>query len=209
MNRPLLLVLLTLAAAAATATPPARVPLPPEVQQALADRQQRRETARLVGRVIRVIDGDSLVVRLQSGPIEVRLSGADAPEYDQPGGPEAKRALAARLRRGSEVSLEPVEQDRYDRLIAVVHRGDEVLEEYLLRQGHAWAYRRYVTDVRYCDLEDEARAHRRGLWARSVTARVAPWDWRRHGREPGFVPPDRSGESLRTCVAALRRTPPE
>ncbi|HEX6570519.1 MAG TPA: thermonuclease family protein [Steroidobacteraceae bacterium] len=168
---------------------------------------QGGDAPRLVGKVIRVIDGDSVEVQLDSGPIEVRLHAADAPEYDQPGGRAAVRALSTRLKRRTLVALEPVEQDRYARLVAVIHRDDENVNGWLIRQGHAWAYRQYTADERYCRWEDEARATHRGLWSGPASDWIAPWDWRRRGREPSYRPVDHSHETLADCLAALRRRP--
>ena len=80
----------------------------------------------LVGTVTRVKDGDTIVVELESGPINVRLGSIDAPERDQPWGVEATTALRPRVQ-AREVALEVVEQDRYERLVAVVYLGDENL----------------------------------------------------------------------------------
>ena len=182
-----------------------RMALPQGVQAAIDGRKAGGQATVLAGQVRDVIDGDSIVVRLESGPIEVRLSGTDAPEYDQPWGRQAKQALRAKLRRGTRVTLEPVQQDQYDRLVAIVYLGDESLEEWQLRAGHAWAYRKFTSDTRYCAFEHEARAHRRGLWAEDAQQIVAPWDWRRRQRDAWFMPSDRRGETLESCIAALRR----
>lgn len=159
----------------------------------------------LHGTVTEVIDGDSLRVQLASGPIEVRLHAADTPEYDQPGGREAKRALRKRLVRGESIELEPIEQDRYERIVAVVHAGGIVINEWLVQEGHAWAYRRYTDDPVYCRLEDDARRARRGLWKRPPSQWIAPWDWRHRQRDPSFHAPERAGETLVTCLAAMPR----
>ncbi|HXW10385.1 MAG TPA: thermonuclease family protein [Steroidobacteraceae bacterium] len=158
----------------------------------------------LRGRVIDVIDGDSVAVQLQTGRIEVRLHAADAPEHDQPGGRAAGRALRKRLPRGSDVLLEPFEQDQYDRLVAVIEQDGESVNAWMVEQGHAWAYRQYTTDARYCRWEDAARAAHRGLWSSPPGEWIAPWDWRRRAREPGYRPADRSRETLADCRASLR-----
>src|SRR4051794_31732147 len=61
----------------------------------------------LIGTVSRVVDGDTLVVQLSTGPIKVRLYGIDAPEHNQPGGFESAVTLRS-LVAGKQVSLEPV-----------------------------------------------------------------------------------------------------
>jgi endonuclease YncB( thermonuclease family) len=160
----------------------------------------------LVGRVTSVTDGDSVKVELSSGPIEVRLHSIDTPERNQPWGDEAKSALAQRLR-GAEVRLEPIEQDQYGRMIAVVYLGDENVNAWLVREGHAWVYRQYARDVRYCEAEGAARAEQRGLWALPVSEQRAPWEWRavQGKRREGFS--EYSGETVSTCVTALGKRP--
>jgi endonuclease YncB( thermonuclease family) len=159
----------------------------------------------LVGRVRHVVDGDTLVVVLDSGTIEVRFADVDAPEHDQPGGAAATQALARRLGRNVEIALEPVKQDDYGRIVAVPYLGDENLEHWLLREGHAWAYRHYAQDGRLCRWEEEARRARRGLWAATAPAPVAPWDWRhrRAAIDAGRYRPTARG--VEECLAALRR----
>jgi hypothetical protein len=118
--------------------------------------------------------------------MEIRLHGADAPEYRQAGGREAKSYLRRRLA-GRRVTLEVVTTDRYDRLVAVVDRyeaGDALnVNAALVSAGHAWANRRYLGEVpgadRLCALEAEARTARRGLWARPPDSWVPPWLFRR------------------------------
>ena len=72
----------------------------------------------------------------------VRLIGIDTPERAQPWGRQATAALERRLRQGTEVTLQPITQDEYDRLVAVVYLDDENLNAWMVQQGHAWAYRR-------------------------------------------------------------------
>ena len=63
---------------------------------------------------------------------------------------------------GSSVELEVVTQDQFHRMVAAVWlvEGDKRtnINETMLAQGHAWAYRRYMRDAKFCDLEQEARA---------------------------------------------------
>ena len=52
----------------------------------------------------------------------------------------------------------------------------------MVREGHAWAYRRYLTDQSF--LEDEAKAREEGIGLWSIAGPVAPWNWRRGDRNP-------------------------
>jgi endonuclease YncB( thermonuclease family) len=165
-----------------------------------------RDGAALVlpGRVVGVIDGDTLDVRLASGVLRVRLHGIDAPERGQPWGDAARRALSS-LAFGRDVELEPIEQDRYDRQVARVWLDGRELNVELLRSGHAWVYRRYADNPRYCELEAAARESRQGLWGLSQPdGRVAPWEWRqRKSLQQRFT--DYSQASAGECIAELRK----
>jgi endonuclease YncB( thermonuclease family) len=160
----------------------------------------------LEGRVSAVTDADTITVALSSGPIKVRLHSIDALERNQPGGPEARAALAQRLR-GADVALEPIEQDQYDRMVAVVYVGEANVNAWLVCEGHAWVHRQYARDPRYCEAEMAARSGRRGVWARPAAEQRAPWEWRavKSKRRVGFS--DYSGETLERCVAALGKRP--
>lgn len=78
----------------------------------------------LLGRVVRVIDGDTLVLLL-SGKVEerVRLAGIDCPERGQAYGTKAKEALLARVG-GVEVSVDWEKRDRYNRVVGKVVDGE-------------------------------------------------------------------------------------
>lgn len=165
----------------------------------------------LAGRVVRVIDGDGARLRLDSGPMEVRLYGIDAPELHAPRGREAKRALEKILAR-RRVEIVPVSQDRYERMVAVLLVDGQSAGELMLERGHAWAYRDYLGqlegDERYCQLEAEARMARRGLWSQPPQSWLPPWSWRARERGQRFKLRDYSRETAADCqatVAAARR----
>jgi len=125
--------------------------------------------------VTRVVDGDTIRVRLDSGGEEpIRYIGMDTPEQDQGAcydrANDANRALVE----GERVRLEYDEdrRDRYDRLLAYVYvpDGDDetFVNEQLVRDGFAddlyvspnGTYRRH-----FDNLAARARNERRGLWA--------------------------------------------
>lgn len=90
----------------------------------------------LVGKVIKVIDGDTIKLQLTSGPINVRFDSIDAPESNQPHGAQSRAALE-RIVGGRQVEIDVVSQDRYERLVAVVYVSDLNVNERLVRDGHA------------------------------------------------------------------------
>lgn len=129
----------------------------------------------------RVVDGDTLAVAGE----RIRLDGIDAPETSQPCtrngrrwacGRAATRAMRRLIGR-NHVRCEVSGRDRYGRAIATCFAAGRDLQQQLVRQGLALAYRKYST--RYVPDEDAARAEGRGLWAGEF---VEPWRWRRQQR---------------------------
>jgi len=129
------------------------------------------------GTVVRPVDGDTLVVEVAGAREDVRLIGIDTPEsvaHDRPVecfGPEAKARMAELLPRGTLVRLErDVEaRDRFDRLLAYVHRASDDLfvNRSLVEDGYAEANDYPPNTARQGELdraEDDARAAGLGLW---------------------------------------------
>jgi len=136
--------------------------------------------AAAAGTVVRIRDGDSIVVMRGGVGIEVRLDGIDCPELAQAFGKKARR-FTADLAFGKEVRLVGKGRDRYDRELAEVFLPDgRSLNRELVAAGCAWWYRKYSNDRTVEALEREARAARRGLWA--APNPVPPWDFRTAGR---------------------------
>jgi micrococcal nuclease len=186
------LILRTLVAIAAAFLAPTSV--------ALAD-----NSAVLAGRVIKVVDGDTIDVQLQSGLVRVRFHAVDAPEKAQDYGRAATDALFS-LIGGKDVQIEPFKQDRYERLVGIVYLGDLNVNAELVRNGHAWAMRRYMrkSDAELCSLESAARLGHRGLWA-SADA-IAPWMYRQHKKHN--APTNQAAETAAKCVAAIGKPYP-
>jgi micrococcal nuclease len=152
----------------------------------------------LAGKVVRVIDGDTIDVLLSTGRIRVRLHAVDAPERDQIGGAAATVWLTQQLL-DQPVELEPVSQDQYDRMVAVVHLPDRSINSALVQNGHAWAYRHFLRrrDAGLCSLEHRARVARAGLWAATAHA---PWEFRATNGNGPFL--DYSKTTVAECLKA-------
>lgn len=120
-------------------------------------------------RVTRVIDGDTIVLQ---GELTVRYIGIDAPEVHprvEDYGLEAT-AKNRELVEGKRVRLEKdiSERDRYGRLLRYVYVDGLFVNAELVRLGYVEAVA-YPPDLKYQELlsqlEEEARAAGRGLWA--------------------------------------------
>lgn len=133
------------------------------------------------GRVIKVVDGDTIVVLTEQGKSErIRLYGIDAPESAQKGGAEAT-AFARDLLLLQPVSLSVVDRDRYGRTVALVKLKDgRIANAEMVREGHAWVYRDYCREA-FCAswlaLEYQAKKQGKGLWRGDSP--LPPWKWRR------------------------------
>ena len=159
----------------------------------------------LAGIVTAVIDGDTFKVQLNTGPATVRLGHIDAPEMNQSGGGAAVRALRDRLLTQA-VSLQVIKRESEDNLVAVVFLDGENVNAWMVKQGHAWAYRGQTREADYCVWENAARSLRRGLWDNKGQDWVAPWDWREARRDPLYFITDYSGASAASCMKEIRQT---
>jgi endonuclease YncB( thermonuclease family) len=127
----------------------------------------------------RVLDGDTIWI----GETKIRLHGIDAPEMKQTCltkksqvqycGQLAKQSLQAMVS-SQEVRCEGDDRDRYGRLIAVCYVGPFNINERMVADGWALAYRQYSKD--YVRAEEFAKARNEGMWR---TEFVPPWEWRR------------------------------
>ncbi|MCY4102385.1 MAG: thermonuclease family protein [bacterium] len=129
--------------------------------------------------VVRVVDGDTVVVALEGGRTEnVRLIGIDTPE--KPGGHLPAECFGAEATAFASVLLPPgtpvlltggaETRDVYDRLLAYVHRATDglLVNMALAREGYAAALSIAPnTDysAHFSRAVEEARAEDLGLWA--------------------------------------------
>ena len=130
-----------------------------------------------VGRVVKVVDGDTIHVQLGSAREKVRYIGVDTPETKDPRRPvgcfgQKASDFNAQLVAGERVRLvrDVEERDRYGRMLAYVYRERDGLfvNAELARLGYAKPLS-IPPDVRFADrfaaLAREAREQGRGLWA--------------------------------------------
>jgi micrococcal nuclease len=126
------------------------------------------------GVVVRVVDGDTVHVRVGDRVEKVRYIGVNTPEVhhpskgEEPGG-RAAHAVNRRLVEGRRVRLELDVQarDRHGRLLAYVWTGETMINAELVRLGYAQVMT-IPPNVRhqslFLKLQRDAREARRGLW---------------------------------------------
>lgn len=138
-------------------------------------------SAEVAGRAS-VIDGDTIEIHGQ----RIRLHGIDAPEKGQPcfdaSGKLYRCGQIAAMALDDFIGASPVQcrehdVDRYGRTVADCSVRGQDIELWLVRNGHAMAYRRYSSA--YIGAEQEAKNAKRGIWAGQVQP---PWEWRKDRR---------------------------
>lgn len=133
--------------------------------------------------VIKVIDGDTIVVDKNGVSETVRMIGVDTPETVHPSkavqcfGVEASNQTKAWLTEQVvrlEADLSQGERDKYGRLLAYVFRVDGLfVNQELIAKGFAYEYTYnlpYKYQSSFQSAETEARLNKSGLWATGACA---------------------------------------
>lgn len=127
-------------------------------------------------KVVRVVDGDTIILDIDGVDERVRLIGIDTPESVHPdparNAPFGKIASAYTKSMLDEkdvmIELDVEERDQYGRLLAYVYINGDMLNKTLLEGGYA-KVTTYPPNVKYVDqfitLQKKARDEGKGLWA--------------------------------------------
>ena len=125
-----------------------------------------------------VTDGDTIRI----GDERIRFSGIDAPEIKQTCiyqeiefkcGEFSKNLLIEKIS-NQEVSCIRENTDQYERTLAECFVGKESLSSYLVREGYAFAYRKYSD--KFIPDEEYAQSKGNGMWSMDF---MFPWDFRK------------------------------
>lgn len=128
------------------------------------------------GRVVRVVDGDTLIVLAGRDQVRVRLAGIDAPERPGQDFSAASRDSLAQIVAGKVVSVTYDTRDQYGRVIGQVNASGVNANTQQLQRGYAWVYARFNSNPVDHAIQAKARFRRIGLWA--DPAPIPPWQWR-------------------------------
>ena len=125
-----------------------------------------------------VTDGDTIRI----GDERIRFSGIDAPEIKQTCiyqeiefkcGEFSKNLLIEKIS-NQQVSCIRESKDQYGRTLAECFVGKESLSSYLVREGYAFAYRKYSD--KFIPDEEYAQSKGNGMWSMDF---MFPWDFRK------------------------------
>tara|TARA_B100001989_G_scaffold819_1_gene598 strand:- start:106 stop:603 length:498 start_codon:yes stop_codon:yes gene_type:complete len=147
-------------------------------------------TAEEISGIPKIIDGDTVHIN----NYKFRLEGIDAPEMkqqckkesfkisstigfsfykDYSCGKVSKAKLKAKIN-GSKIKCISTSKDRYKRYIATCFKGEINLNQWMVRNGYAIAYRRY--SKKYVPDEEFAKEKKLGLWQGKF---MSPEKWRK------------------------------
>ena len=127
---------------------------------------------------VTVTDGDTIRI----GEERIRFNGIDAPELKQTClyqeiefncGEFSKDLLIEKIA-NKEVSCIRESKDQYGRTLAECFVGKESLSSYLVREGYAFAYRKY--SEKFIADEEYAQSKGNGMWSMEF---LFPWDFRK------------------------------
>ena len=134
-------------------------------------------TERVSANVINVIDGDTIIVKIEGREYKVRYIGIDAPEMDNSEKP-AKFMSKETFEKNKELVMGKIvkleknisETDKHGRLLRYVYVGDLMINAEMVRLGYAYA-KSYPPDVKYDDLllklQRKAKEAGLGLWIKN------------------------------------------
>ena len=127
---------------------------------------------------IKIIDGDTIHLNNE----KIRFTGIDTPELKQTCnknneiiycGIEARQLLIDKIGKDKVICIREG-KDRYKRTLAECFVNDLSLSRFLVREGYAFAYRKY--SKKFINDEDFAKKNNMGMWSMNFEY---PWDWRK------------------------------
>ena len=145
-------------------------------------------SAEISGEVVKVLDGDTVIIQDGEDRFKVRLAHIDAPEKDQEGGDHAKMTLSI-LIDSKFVYVEYHKIDMYGRIIGTIYLRkvlgiySENINKSMVKHGAAWWYEKFSNDSEYAALQAEAKQNKLGIWADHWETCIPPWEYRKLKKE--------------------------
>ena len=125
-----------------------------------------------------VVDGDTIKL----GDVKIRFSGIDAPEINQTCVASEGKVACGKISKdilitkvtNNKISCTDEGKDFYGRVLGECFVNGESLSRYLVREGFAFAYRKYSD--KFISDEEYAKSNRLGMWSMKFQY---PWDFRK------------------------------
>ena len=128
---------------------------------------------------LKIIDGDTIHLNGE----KIRFSGIDTPEIKQTCTKNNEiikcgilaRELLIKIIANNKINCIREGKDQYKRTLAECFVNDLSLSSYLVKNGYAFAYRKY--SKKFIVDEDFAKSNKLGMWSMKFEY---PWDWRKN-----------------------------
>tara|TARA_Y100000741_G_C17885152_1_gene408761 strand:+ start:27 stop:506 length:480 start_codon:yes stop_codon:yes gene_type:complete len=128
---------------------------------------------------VKVIDGDTIYLNGE----KIRFSGIDTPEIKQTCTKNNEiiecgifaKELLIKIIGNNKINCIREGKDQYKRTLAECFVNDLSLSSYLVKNGYAFAYRKY--SKKFIVDEDFAKSNKHGMWSMKFEY---PWDWRKN-----------------------------
>ena len=131
--------------------------------------------------VVKVIDGDTIIVNHNNDRRKIRLLYIDAPEIDQVYGKDSKVFLKNILSNQT-ITVNTIKKDKYSRELSEIYLyfdGNPVfVNAKMIKSGNAWVYKINRKNEYLINLENFARTHKSGLWSKNTA--IEPWIFRKN-----------------------------
>jgi micrococcal nuclease len=149
----------------------------PELSSTILTPERQNQTMSEIVSIVRVVDGDTIIVKMNGVDKKVRLMGLNTPETVDPRrlvqcfGKEASDKAKMTLS-GQEVKIEtdPTQDthDKYGRLLAYVFLSDGTLfNKMMIEEGYGYEYTYqipYKYQKEFKNAQIHARESKKGLW---------------------------------------------
>ena len=128
---------------------------------------------------VTVVDGDTIKI----DDVKIRFSGIDAPEINQTCVASEGKVACGKISKdilltkvtNNKISCTDEGKDFYGRVLGECFVNGESLSSYLVREGFAFAYRKYSD--KYILDEEYAKSNKLGMWSMNFEY---PWDFRKN-----------------------------
>ena len=128
---------------------------------------------------LKIIDGDTIHLNGE----KIRFSGIDSPEIKQTCKKNNEiikcgilaKELLIKIIANNKINCIREGKDQYKRTLAECFVNDLSLSSYLVKNGYAFAYRKY--SKKFIADEDFAKSNILGMWSMKFEY---PWDWRKN-----------------------------
>lgn len=142
------------------------ISLAPSTSHATSAPANNRINEQIVGRVVHIENGQNFTIEHNNFRYKIILADISSPVRGQAHSARAKKALGD-LIFGHYIKLD-IQKETASGLLATAHLYDININEWMLKNGHAWLSRQSTDNNKLYKLEKQAYSSGRGLWHKNT-----------------------------------------